>query len=109
MPSRGCPSLAAAVAEASGCVDGEDDGPGMPVCAPRRITLCGCGGGVGGRAEVHAEPEVWAWLGGVTVGFHNFNLRTFNSRSPHPNKLIVDVFLTMSEFNVPRSRPEKIL
>ena len=30
----------------------------------------------------------------TTVGFHNFNLRIFNSRAPNPNKLIVDVFLT---------------
>ena len=29
-----------------------------------------------------------------TVGFHNFNLRIFNSRVSNPNKLIVDVFLT---------------
>ena len=30
----------------------------------------------------------------ITVGFHNFNLRTFNLRVSNPNKLIVDVFLT---------------
>ena len=27
-----------------------------------------------------------------TVGFHNFNIRIFNSRVSNPNKLIVDVF-----------------
>ena len=42
------------------------------------------------------------------VGFHNFNLRIFNSRVSNPNKLIVDVFVdTMSDFNVPGSRPKK--
>ena len=30
----------------------------------------------------------------ATVGFHNFNLRTFNSRVSNPNESIVDVFLT---------------
>ena len=29
-----------------------------------------------------------------TVGFHNYNLRIFNSRVSNPSKLIVDVFLT---------------
>ena len=44
----------------------------------------------------------------VTVGFHNFNLRIFNLRVSNPNKLIVDVFVdTMSDFNVPGSRPKK--
>ena len=44
----------------------------------------------------------------LTVGFHNFNLRIFDLRVSNPNKLIVDVFLdTMSDFNVPGSRPEK--
>ena len=43
-----------------------------------------------------------------TVGFHNFNLRIFNLRVSDPNKLIVDVFVdTMSDFNVPGSRPNK--
>ena len=43
-----------------------------------------------------------------TVGFHNFNLRIFNLRVSNPNKLIVDVlfFDTMSDFNVPGSRPK---
>ena len=45
---------------------------------------------------------------GATVGFHNFNLRIFNLRVSNPNKLIVDVFFdTMSDFNVPGSRPSK--
>ena len=43
-----------------------------------------------------------------TVGFHNFNLRIFDLRVSNPNKLIVDVFVdTMSDFDVPGSRPEK--
>ena len=43
-----------------------------------------------------------------TVGFHDFNLRIFNMRVSNPNKLIVDVFFdTMSDFNVPGSRPKK--
>ena len=43
-----------------------------------------------------------------TVGFHNFNLRIFNVRVSNPTKLIVDVFFdTMSDFNVPGSRPKK--
>ena len=43
-----------------------------------------------------------------TVGFHNFNLRIFNLRISNPNKLIVYVFVdTMSDFNVPGSRPPK--
>ena len=43
-----------------------------------------------------------------TVGFHNFNLRMFNLRVSNPYKLIVDVFFdTMSDFNVPGSRPKK--
>ena len=43
-----------------------------------------------------------------TVGFHNFNLRIVNLRVSNPNKLIVDVFVdTMSDFNVPGSRPKK--
>ena len=43
-----------------------------------------------------------------TVGFHNFNLRFFDLRVSHPIKLIVDVFVdTMSDFNVPGSRPNK--
>ena len=42
-----------------------------------------------------------------TVGFHNFNLRIFDMRVSNPNKLIVDdLFDTMSDFNVPGSRPE---
>ena len=43
----------------------------------------------------------WSWREKVrgraalsTVGFHNFNLRIFNSRVSNPSKLIVDVFLT---------------
>ena len=45
-----------------------------------------------------------------TVGFHNFNLRIFNSRVSNPNNLIVDVFVdTMSDFNVPGFRPKKTL
>ena len=44
-----------------------------------------------------------------TVGFHNFNLRIVNSRVSNPNTLIVDAFCdTMSDFNVPGSRPKKI-
>ena len=43
-----------------------------------------------------------------TIGFHNFNLRIFNVRVSNPNKFIVDVFVdTMSDFNVPGSRPKK--
>ena len=43
-----------------------------------------------------------------TVGFHNYNLRIFNLKVSNPNKLIVDVFVdTMSDFNVPGSRPKK--
>ena len=43
-----------------------------------------------------------------TVGFHNFNLRIFDLRVSNPNKPIVDVlFDTMSDFNVPGSRPER--
>ena len=43
-----------------------------------------------------------------TVGFHDFNLRIFNLRVSNPNKLIVYVFFdTMSDFNVPGSRPKK--
>ena len=34
---------------------------------------------------------VKAWRGSA-VGFHNFNLQTFNLRVSNPNKLIVDVF-----------------
>ena len=45
-----------------------------------------------------------------TVGFHNVNLRIFNLRVSNPNKSIVDVFFdTMSDFNVPGSRPKKTL
>ena len=40
-----------------------------------------------------------------SVGFQNVNLRIVNLRVSNPNKLIVDVFFTMSDFNVPRSRP----
>ena len=43
----------------------------------------------------------------TTVGFHNFNLRNFNLRVSNPNKSIVDFFDTMSDFNVPGSRPKK--
>ena len=44
----------------------------------------------------------------TAVGFHNFNLRIFNLRVSNPNKLVVDVFFdTMSDFNVPGSRPNK--
>ena len=44
----------------------------------------------------------------TTVGFHNFNLIIFNLRVSNPNKLIVNVFFdTMSDFNVPGSRPKK--
>ena len=44
----------------------------------------------------------------LTVGFHNFNLRIFNLRVSNPNELIVVVFFdTMSDFNVPGSRPKK--
>ena len=43
-----------------------------------------------------------------TVCFHNFNLRIFNLRVSNPNKFIVDAFVdTMSDFNVPVSRPKK--
>ena len=43
----------------------------------------------------------------IAVGFHNFNLRIFNMRVSNPNKIIVDAFFfdTMSDFNVPGSRP----
>ena len=42
------------------------------------------------------------------VGFHNFNLRNFNLRVSKSNKFIVDMFFdTMSDFNVPGSRPKK--
>ena len=42
------------------------------------------------------------------MGFYNFNLLIFNLRVSNPNKLIVDVFVdTMSDFNVPGSRPKK--
>ena len=41
-----------------------------------------------------AVERVGALLGIGTVGFHNFNLRTFNLRVSNSNKLIVDVFLT---------------
>ena len=44
---------------------------------------------------------------GATVGFHNFNLRIFNLRVSNPDKLIVDLFDTMSDFNVPGSGPKK--
>ena len=45
-----------------------------------------------------------------TVGFHNFNLRVFNLRVSNPNKLMVGVFFyTMSDFNVPGSRPPKTM
>ena len=40
---------------------------------------------------VGATPIEQAW-GKHTVGFHNFNLRIFNSRVSNPDKLIVDVF-----------------
>ena len=44
----------------------------------------------------------------TTVGFHNFNLRIDNLRVSNPNTFIVDVFVdTMSDFNVPESRPEQ--
>ena len=44
----------------------------------------------------------------ATVGFHNVNLRILNVRVSNPSKLIVDVFVdTMSDFNVPGSRPKK--
>ena len=44
------------------------------------------------------------------VGFHNFNLRIIYLSVSNPNKLIADVFFdTMSDFNVPGSRPEKTL
>ena len=44
----------------------------------------------------------------ATPGFHNFNLRILNLRIPNPNKLIECFFDTMSDFNVPESRPKKI-
>ena len=45
----------------------------------------------------------------TTVGFHNFNLRIFNLRISNPNKLrnCGCLFDTMSDFNVPGSRPKK--
>ena len=44
----------------------------------------------------------------TTVGFHNFNLRILNLRVSNPNKLNVDIFFdTMSDFNVPGSRPKE--
>ena len=43
-----------------------------------------------------------------TFGFHNFNLRIFNLRVSNPIKLLVDTFFdTVSDFNVPGSRPKK--
>ena len=52
------------------------------------------------RATPLSEPV-------CTVGFHNFNLRIVNLRVSNPNKLIVDVlFDTMSDLNVPGSRPK---
>ena len=43
-----------------------------------------------------------------SVGVHNFNLRIFNLRVSNPNSLIVDVlFDTMSDLDVPGSRPNK--
>ena len=48
--------------------------------------------------------------GAGAVGFHNFNLRIFNLRVSNPNKLIVNIFFdTMSDFNVPGSRPKEAL
>ena len=45
--------------------------------------------------------------GRLKVGFNNLNLRIFNLRVSNPNKLILDVFFdTMSDFNVPGSRPK---
>ena len=46
-----------------------------------------------------------------TVGFHHFNLRIFNLRISNPNKLrnCGCFFDTKSDFNVPGSRPKKIL
>ena len=41
------------------------------------------------------------WQGsGCTVGFHNFNLRSFNLRVSNPNKLIVGVFLTRCQISI---------
>ena len=61
---------------------------------------------------VWRRPEPSASLASLamflTVAFHNFNLRNFNLRVSDPSKLIVDVFFdTMSDFNVPGSRPNK--
>ena len=36
----------------------------------------------------------------ISVGFHNFNLRIFNLRVSNPNKLIVDVFLTLCRISM---------
>ena len=41
-----------------------------------------------------------------TVGFHNLDLRIFNLRVSNPNDCGC-FFDTMSDFNVPRSRPKK--
>ena len=61
----------------------------------------GLGGVRGARARRPARVD-------TTVSFHNFNLRIFNLRVSNPHKLIVDVFFdTMSDFNVPGSRPNK--
>ena len=44
----------------------------------------------------------------AAVGFHNFNLRIFNLGSQiRTNLMWVCLFDTMSDFNVPGSRPEK--
>ena len=46
--------------------------------------------------------------GSPAVGFHNLNLRIFNLRVSNPSKLICGCFFdTMSDFNVPGSRPNK--
>ena len=42
----------------------------------------------------HLYIHIYIYVIMKTVGFHNFNLRFFNSRVSNPNKFIVDVFLT---------------
>ena len=57
---------------------------------------------------IHTTCVMLSYVHLITVGFHNFNLRIFNLRVSNPNKLTVDIFFdTMSDFNVPGSRPKK--
>ena len=60
----------------------------------------------GAAAEAQAAPTPG---GAVTVGFYNINLRIFNLRVTNPNKFIGLFFGTMSDFNVPGSRPKNTM